>query len=239
MSESFFKVPREPERKRKSILGDGCGCLLIVVILFLLAGVLTPPFPGGIRHILPNAMMQTSRQIGVAMFAYANDNNQIYPDGKSSTEVFQKLLDGNYVTDPAIFYIPMPGKIKPVEGQKKLLPENISYDVTGGVDASSSDLLPLIYSTGYKVSFTPGAAAMPLIKPYPMYGDRSWLRSLYARDDGFTPGIAVYYKGNNAKYVPLLGLSAEGGSIPNFISPAYKPKGQTYRQLTPDGSLRR
>jgi len=26
-------------------------------------------------------------------------------------------------------------------------------------------------------------------------------------------------------------------SIPNFISPDYKPDGKTYRQLTPDGPL--
>ena len=51
-----------------------------------------------------------SHALGLALYSYANDNSQLYPDGTNSTEVCQKLMDGGYVTDPSIFYIPMPGK---------------------------------------------------------------------------------------------------------------------------------
>ena len=82
--------------------------------------------------------MQIARSINLMLFAYSNDNNQNYPDGKSSTEVFQKLLDGGYATDPAIFYVPLPGKVKPVAGQK-LKPENVCFDVPCPVEGSDPD----------------------------------------------------------------------------------------------------
>jgi hypothetical protein len=89
--------------------------------------------------------MQQGRQIGQMMFSYSTDNFQnsnAYPDGKSSTEVFQKLLDGNYAADPAIFYVPLPGKVKPIAGQK-LKPENVCWDVTSGVDPMLRMCCPL------------------------------------------------------------------------------------------------
>ncbi len=92
--------------------------------------------------------MQQGRQIGQMMFSYATDNVQngnAYPDGNSSTEVFQKLLDGGYATDPTLFYVPMPGKVEPVKGQK-LKPENVSWDVTSGVSSNSPDGLTCFYS---------------------------------------------------------------------------------------------
>ena len=173
------------------------------------------------------------------MFAYSNDNNQQYPDGQSSTEVFQKLLDGNYVTDPAVFYVPLPGKIKAVAGQK-LKPENVCYDVTSGVDANSPDELPLVFMTGYKVNYVPGGAAVPLVKPYPPFWTRTWQgwwRGEPEPDPNLRPGIAVTYKSNNAVFMKLVTSANSDGSIPNFVSTKFKPDGKTYRQLTPDGPL--
>ena len=179
------------------------------------------------------------------MFQYANDNNQKYPDGNSSTEVFKKLVDQSYITDPTIFYLAMPGKTKPVLGQK-LKPENVSWDVTGGSpDASSSDGLPIVFITGYKITYAPGAAAIPLVKPYPRFGyedrDRTWYDWLTGRPTihyFHEGGIAVTYKSNSAMYRRLETPGPNGnGSIPNFIPPDFKPDGKIYRQLTPDGPL--
>jgi hypothetical protein len=187
--------------------------------------------------------MQYARTIGLSMFAYANDNNGAYPDGNSSTEVFQKLMDGGYVTDPTLFYLAMPGKIKPVPGQK-LKPENVSWDVTGGADMSSPDELPLVFMTGYKISYTPGSAAVPLVKPYPPFGleepYQNWFDWLLRRPTihwSAFGGIAVHYKSNTAKFMIFGPTANPNGTIPNFISPDFKPDGKTYRQLTPDGPL--
>jgi hypothetical protein len=188
--------------------------------------------------------MQQGRQIGQMMFSYATDHYGNYPDGNSSAEVFQKLLDGGYATDPTIFYVPLPGKIKPVAGQK-LKPENVCWDVTSGVDSHDPDLLPLVFLTGYKVTYAPGGSAVPIIKPYPQFGPqpRTWSEWW---DEGHplgsrgtpSPGMVVFYVGNNTTFLLPLNTSANpDGTIPNFVPPTFDAKGKTYRQLTPDGPM--
>ncbi len=173
------------------------------------------------------------------MFSYSTDNianNNSYPDGNSSTEVFQKLLDGGYCSDPGVFYIPLSGKTPAKPGQK-LKPENVCFDVTSGVASNAPDGIPLIFMTGYKVTYAPGGSAVPIIKPYPPFGEpRTW--SLWwHRKPLRTPGIGVLYKGNNGRFWPLTFSDDSEATIPNFVPVDFKPDGKTYRQLTPDGPL--
>jgi hypothetical protein len=202
--------------------------------------IITPPPmpPGNFRELLEPT--QQVRQIGQVMFAYATDNRKDYPDGNSSTEVFQKFLDQGYVNDPAIFYIPFPGK-KPAEFGQKLKPENVCWDVTSGVDSHAPDGLPLVFMTGYKVTYAPGASAVPLIKPYPPYGSLSWQGRWrlpwWPGEYAPRPGASVFYKGNRAVFMKLEIPANSDASIPNFVSPQFDSKGKTYRQLTPDGPL--
>ena len=114
---------------------------------------------------------QQARILDMAMFQYATDHEEHYPDGHSSTEVFQKLLDGGYITAPEV-YVPLAGKIQPKTGQKTPRPENVSWDVTSGVDNTSPDTLPVVFMTGYKVTYSAGSPAIPVIVPYPRFG---WL----------------------------------------------------------------
>jgi len=129
----------------------------------------------GKQQAWPGVWIQESRQIGLMMLSYATDHDGKYPDGNTSTEIFQKLIDENYCTDSTIFYIPLPGKTKPISGQK-LKPENICWDVTSGLNQSSPDELPVVFMTGYKVTYAPGGSAVPIIKPYPQFGrePRTW-----------------------------------------------------------------
>ena len=188
------------------------------------------------------AMKQTSFVIACAMNQYATYHDH-YPDGKSSTEVFQKLLDGGYITDPSTFYFSMTGKTKPITGQP-LKPENVCWDVTSPVDSWAPKELPLVFSTGYKVNYVPGGAAVPLVKPYPKYfieDPRNWRQRLqnYPPLDDLKPGIVVWYKSAHRLFMPLT-LSISGNSedsIPNFVPADFDAKGKTYRQLTPDGPL--
>jgi hypothetical protein len=217
------------------------GVLVILLILFCVA--IGPIQPGGIRQAAESGAMQTTRTVALAMFAYSNDHGQNYPDGNSSTEVFQKLMDGGYITDLNIFYLPMDGKIAPVSGQK-LKPENISFDVTGGVDAGSPDELPVVFMTGYKVVYASGAAAVPLVKPYPRFGwvnpDQDFFDWLINRHEilySHEGGLPLAYKSNSAMFKRLETSGPSAGTIPNFVSPDFKPGGKTYRQLTPEGPL--
>lgn len=233
-----------PGEPRRSCSGCFFQALAVGVIVFILAGVAMGPIGPGSGHIVRSAMMQQARQVGQVLFSYATDNTangNAYPDGKNSTEVFQMLLDQGYATDPALFYVPMAGKVRPEPGQKKLKPENVSFDLTGGVTQQDSDMLPLVFLTGFRVTYAPGAAAVPIIKPFPLYGyDKphdffifSWHETVYSSG---LPSVAVFYKGNNAVTIVAL-----GDSIPDFVSPSFNSKGEaegkTYHQLTPDGVL--
>jgi hypothetical protein len=121
---------------------------------------------------------------------------------------------------------------------QKLKPENVCWDVTSGVDSHAPDVVPLVYMTGYKVTYAPGGSAVPFIKPHPLFGAEPliWYRWWHTEAPG-PPGIAVFYKANNAKFINLDATSNPNASIPNFVPTDFDPKGKTYRQLTPDGPL--
>ena len=53
---------------------------------------------------------------------------------KTSTEVFQKLLDEKYIADPSIFFLAMPGKVKATS--QTLTADNVCFDVTSGITAT-------------------------------------------------------------------------------------------------------
>lgn len=185
-------------------------CIVALPCLAILAGVALGPITNGIKHAKVNMSIQQAHQIGLAMYSYANDNNGTYPDGKTSTEVFQKLLDGGYASDPSIFYVAMPGKTKPTSNH--LTAENVCYDVTSGVAADSSDEVPLVFATGYVVTYSANAMA----EPDP------------AAKSAF-PGMAVFYKNNMARF-----LNAQSdGTVPSFISPNFDPGNKIYKQLKP------
>jgi len=223
-----------PTEKKKK--GPSCGCLILgAILLVLFLGTFLGPIAGPVRPPRESAAMQTCRQIGLGMFAYANDHGGKYPDGQSSTEVFQKLLDEGYVTDPSIFYVPaMPGKRKP-EPDAKLKPENVGWDVTGGVDRSTSDFIPMVFLTGYKVTYAPGTAAVYIDRSFSA-PTRTWSEWWAGMPDPITyDGIAVAFKDNSAKFMILKDSSGTERSVPEFVSKDFVPDGKTYRQLTPDG----
>ena len=217
-------IPSTPAKSPPAKKGMN-GCLLAAIIgvcallaLFVfscLAGIALGPITTGIKKAKENISLQTSRAIALAMFQYANDNQGAYPDGKTSTEVFQKLIDGNYVSDPAIFYIAgMPDKIRP--SSKTLTAANVCYDVTSGVTSDSPDSVPVVFCTGYTITYSPGASAQPdatTSAPFP----------------GLGGGMTVAYKNNAARFI---NASADG-TVPAFIPADFSPGTKTYQQLRP------
>jgi hypothetical protein len=223
------------------------GCLAkglpVAAILSFLFAMALGPMPNGHVRAPENTTMQMARQIALAMFQYSVDHDGKYPDGKSSTEVFQKLIDGNYVSDPAVFYVPLAGKAKPEASSKILKPENVSWDVTGNLDGSTPDQIPVVFLTCFRVSYVPGGSAISLVKPYPRFGMENLHPGFWdliaGRDIQWfgDAGIAVAYKSNSARFTRAQ-FSQDGTAvIPTFVSPDFKPNGTIYRQLTPEGSL--
>jgi hypothetical protein len=111
----------------------------------------------------------------------------------------------------------MPGKTR--AASDKLKPENVSWDTTIPVDSKSPDGLPVVFLTGYKVTYAPGASAAPLFKSY----------------QDTLSGIAVCYKSNSAQFIKNGKLP--DGAVANFIPPDFDPAGKKFQQLTPEGPL--
>jgi hypothetical protein len=175
----------------------------------------------GIAATRASPIVQASHALGLAMYCYANDNDGKYPTGKSSTEIFQKLIDGEYITDPAIFYIAelhIPGK-RPTTF-KKLKPSNVCWDVTVPVEVGRTDgCVPLVFTTGFKINYVAGGSAVPY--PTPSSATRG--------------GFTVFYVNNTAAYIRNDGKLDE--VVPNVIHFTFKTNGLTYVQLSPDGPV--
>jgi len=240
------KLQSEPPSASPRVFRPGCGCVALVLFgLIFFFGICLGPIGPSIRMARQSAAMQTTRTLALAMFQYANDNDGRYPDGKSSTEVFQKLMDGNYITDPAVFFVPLPGKVEGKTGAP-LRPENIAYDATSGVDANSPEDVPVVFLTGFRMKYAPGAPVVSLVRPYPSTAyDWTYLFSSRGECSTTFDGLPVAYKSNNAffrsSYVgghPAQYTSDGFGIVPNVIAPDFDAHGQIYVQLTPDDVLK-
>ncbi len=184
--------------------------------------------PSSEQGLPPRLMAKMhGKEIAVALFVYARNHGGKYPEGSSSTEVFQKLLDEGFIESPTIFYVAMPGKVRADPSQKVLKPENVSFDMTYPPDFHLTVHVPLIFLTGYRVKYDPGAAATPEIKPHPEYGRPSW----FFHSD--LSGITVAYNDTKSAYLPW----ADDFTIPNFVPSDFKSDGTDFHQLTPDGPM--
>jgi hypothetical protein len=183
--------------------------------------------------------MQDSHAIYVAMFQYAIDHDSGYPTGKSSTEAFQKLLDGGYVSDPALFCLPLHGKY-PAKLGAKLKPENVTWDLTADISLNGKDdNIPLVFSTGYRIEYKSGGRAVPLGSlPVYVYRARTWTEWWDNRpraNNDPSPGLAVAYHSGLSRFIKAPDPAT--GIVPNVIPADTSLGGKTYRQLTPDGEL--
>jgi hypothetical protein len=169
--------------------------------------ILTWP-PPGLREARMMSGLQGAHALGLALYAYAQDHKGHYPEGKTSTEVFQKLMDGGYVTDPSIFYLRMSGKT--LATGKVLRPENVCWDFTAGTQPNDPSNVPLLYSTGCKVDYAPGKKVrVPENSPYGSIG------------------MAAFYANETAGFITTQDGEAQ------LFGQEYDPKGKSYVQLTP------
>jgi hypothetical protein len=164
-----------------------------------------------------SAAMRASRTIELAMFQYANDHGGNYPSGRSSTEIFQKLLDGKYVDDPAIFFAPVPGKTPATSS--RLRPNNVAFDTTIPLNGNSPEGTPVVFLTGFRVTYNAGGDAL-MLKP----------------DASRLGGTVVCYHCQNA-FVIAAPSSRGNIDIENFVPRDFIPGEAQFQQLTPDGPL--
>jgi hypothetical protein len=187
------------------------GWALFFIAFVAGVGLVWQPGQGRFRVIIvadDAAGMQAASTIGGALHAYAKDHGGKYPEGKSSTEVFQKLVDDGYITDASIFYLPMSGKSR--AAGKVLKPENVCWDFTAGTRPDDPSNVAVVFSTGTQVDYARGKKAH--VSADAPFGGK---------------GVAVYF----ANEVDAFLLAQNGELSVNDLS--YNPKAEHYVQLTP------
>jgi type II secretory pathway pseudopilin PulG len=217
---------------------------LVAIILVIILGIALGPVTGSISKAKALSVMVTTRELAMALGQYAAAHNGHYPTGNSSTEIFQKLIDDGYVTDPSIFVggYPRYDKMPLTNVNEKLKPENVGFDVTIPIDTSSSNHLPLVFLTGYRVTYQRGASAIPL--------SNAVKNRIPCMAIGYKDGTATYFA-MGSLMLPARGYSTRNGideriwgqgtlsdgTVPNFVPDDFDAKGAVYRQLTPTGEL--
>jgi len=121
--------------------------LFVSALIFWIYSIVS----SGVEESRKSAEAQEANELGIVFNQYAKDHGGKYPEGKSSTDVFQQLIDQKYAKYPTIFYVPLRGKY-PANGMK-LKPENVCWDVTNGVLPDDPDCLPIVFLTGYKIHY--------------------------------------------------------------------------------------
>jgi len=191
---------------------------VLVLALFLLR--FGTEMRTGIHMPRETGAMQTARVIRLAMFQYARDHGGKYPHGESSTEIFQKLVDGRYLSSPDVCFLDMPGKVHADANATRLSPKNVGYDVTVPMTEKTPEFVPSVFATGYRIEYKPGGSAIPLAD--------------HSRPDACQDGLPVAYANNNAYYKHA---RDPNGVVMNVI-PANANLGPgPYIQLTPEGPL--
>jgi hypothetical protein len=195
--------------------------------------VLLNPFHRG--HFVSGLAFQNGRVIADALNRYVGQHGN-FPDGNSSTEVFQKLLDSHLIDDPAVFYIPYLGKVKATAGER-LKPENVSWDFTRCQPRNDLGSLPLVFTTGCRINYAPGGLSTALRLPLPAFSNehltwyQSWNHDVLLDDEGYL--AVIHWGGGEEGCRPK-----SDGSIPDLHSSDFNADGVHYVQLTPDGPLR-
>ena len=182
--------------------------LVVIGIIAILAGVALGPITNGIKKAQQSSGVQSAHAIGLAMYSYANDNQQTYPDksggGATAQDVARALLAGGYVTDATIFSLSgdqssTHTKITSSSNTAtSIVQANISWDFLvnngNGVSSTSYPFCPLVWST---LSSTGGGTAPTTFN---VTAGTAITAIPGAQNPFGTAGVAVFYINNASAF---------------------------------------
>ena len=194
--------------------------LVVIGIIAILAGVALGPITNAIKKAKDSSGVTSAHSIGVALFSYANDNSQTFPDSSGATAdtVAAQLMSGGYITDASVFHLSGDKDT----GEQPLSSSNdtastigastmVSWDFMGnggsGVDSTKYTFLPIVWShTNTMATFSTTA-------------NGACTASTLIQNDPFsTDGVAAYYINNSSAFVTST-LSGSTYSA-SLVSPA-------------------
>jgi prepilin-type N-terminal cleavage/methylation domain-containing protein len=182
--------------------------LVVIAIIAILAGVALGPITSGIKKAQQSGAVQGSRAIGLAEFAYSNDNNNVYPCGLSIPTFTSGLFTGNYISDAGMLIISGSSeqKFSGTAPATNLAPANSSYDFVEqtaalGLNSSAPDSLPVLLSSV-------GGFPTPTPLTWSATGGTAVTASITTASPLGTSGIAVYFKGGSAQFIKAPALSS-------------------------------
>lgn len=203
---------------------SGIGCAVVFLVLAALLAIWTHNVWNQIKASrVGYARYEKGIEWSRAMSLYLLTHHGQYPPAKSSTEIFQKLLDAHVVENPDALYFPMPGKVPAGKEATRLLPENVCWDiiVPDGPPDWKANLM--MVSTGVRVTYSPGPSV--ILRP-----DMHWLET-----EGSPYRVFVYYTAENGD--GGVRLFKTGTTVEQLSLTDRALSGKTYHQLTPDGEL--
>ena len=182
--------------------------LVVIGIIAILAGVALGPITNGIKKAQQSSGVQSAHALGLAMYSYANDNNQTYPDksggGATAKDVAAALLAGGYVTDATIFSISSDSgtgfaKVASSTNTATSITQNqVSWDFLvnqgNGVSSTSYPFCPLVWST----LSTQGGGTAP--STFAVTAGTAITAQPGSKNPFGTSGVAVFYINNASAF---------------------------------------
>jgi len=173
--------------------------LVVIAIIAILAGVALGPITAGIKKAQQSGGVQTTKSLQLSEFQYSSDNNNVYPTG-STLALFIQAMYPTYISDLGELIVNGAPNVTKYTGA---LPPAItqttdSYDFayystsTSGLTSSTPDGTPAVWS-GTSTALNIPAAGLATGQTMTLTGD--------ANSAFGTSGLAVCYKGGNAKFI--------------------------------------
>jgi prepilin-type N-terminal cleavage/methylation domain-containing protein len=204
--------------------------LVVIGIIAILAGVALGPITSAIAKGKQSAGIQEGHALGLAMFSFANDNQQLYPDTSNPSgnlvtsgagAAASALLAGGYVTDPTNFYLSGDSQtqkyaLSVASAAADIQSANVSWDFIGnntthqGISSVSYPYIPILTSTcsngGAAANVGAGSGVAIVAKPV-------------SSNPFSTAGVVVFYENNSSAFiVASAGVSTLVSSTANGAS---------------------
>ncbi len=193
--------------------------ILISVFTIIVISCLVIFIHSRIRFSIPDSYADlVLLRIGLEM--YADKHHGLFPNGNSSTEVFQKLIDDEDLASRCVFF-DLNGKSLPTTN--KISPNNVCFDFTEGTDPKSPSWVPVLIPTGYLINYKTGQAIK--LKTNSIVQNKIWIS--YATKYQNFPTIIYYFH-----FFPY-----HWDHVNIMLDKPSDADTSQYRQLTPDGSL--